>query len=366
MGTCKACFRTGPEISEVIGYCYHCIKRHWDGIGPEIDALHQETRERFGLPAVPPKATHGIPCNLCFRKCRIPEGATGYCGVRRNLDGRLTGGGPESGLVSFYHDPLPTNCVAEWCCPGGSGAGYPEFALKQGPERGYRNLAVFYEACNFNCLYCQNWHFKYRSLDKGNVSSDTLAAAVDDTTTCICYFGGDPTPQLPHAISTARKALRKKIQERPLRICWETNGAMDPKILHELIKLSLKSGGCLKFDLKAWSDPVHLALTGASNRSTLENFKMVSSYIHERPDVPLLVASTLLVPGYMDHQEVYDLARFIADLDPGIPYALLAFYPQFVLTDLSTTSRSQALRCLEAAKAAGLTNVRLGNLHLLT
>jgi len=66
---------------------------------------------------------------------------------------------PQEGKLSWYHDPLPTNCVADWVCSGGTGAGYPKYAHCPGPELGYSNLAVFFHACTFNCLYCQNWHF---------------------------------------------------------------------------------------------------------------------------------------------------------------------------------------------------------------
>ncbi|GAH86553.1 unnamed protein product, partial [marine sediment metagenome] len=69
---------------------------------------------------------------------------------------------------------------------------------------------------------------------------------------------------------------------------------------------------------------------------------------------------------YVDEEEVAALARFIADLDPSTPYSLLAFHPDFAMHDLPTTSRAMAERCLEAAEAAGLTRVRVGNIHLLT
>jgi pyruvate formate lyase activating enzyme len=52
-------------------------------------------------------------------------------------------------------------------------------------------------------------------------------------------------------------------------------------------------------------------------------------------------------------------------LNPDIPYALLAFAPQFHLRDFATTSWSQAEACLDAAHQAGLRRVRLENRHLL-
>lgn len=140
---------------------------------------------------------------------------------------------------------------------------------------------------------------------------------------------------------------------------------MHPKLLDQIVEIALVSGGCIKFDLKAWNEPIHIALTGVSNRRTLENFERVASRIKERPEVPLLVASTLLVPGYVDVEEVRKIARFIAHLSPNIPYSLLAFHPDFLMDDLPTTSWEHMRRCYEAAKEVGLTTVHIGNRHLL-
>lgn len=151
-----------------------------------------------------------------------------------------------------------------------------------------------------------------------------------------------------------------------LRICWETTGAMHPSLLKKMAELSLKSGGVIKFDLKAWDENIHIALCGVTNQRTLENFRYLSGLIKERPDVPLLAASTLLVPGYIDEIEVQGIARFIAAIDPEIPFTLLGFYPQFYLKDLPPTSRHHAEKCLRIAQKAGLKNVRVGNENLLS
>lgn len=129
--------------------------------------------------------------------------------------------------------------------------------------------------------------------------------------------------------------------------------------------LSLESGGCIKFDLKAWNESVHYALCGVTNKKTLENFRVLSQLVSRRPEPPLLIASTLLVPGYVDEKEVEGIASYLAELNPEIPYSLLAFYPHFHLQDLPTTSRGHALRCKEVAENVGLKRVHLGNLHLL-
>jgi pyruvate formate lyase activating enzyme len=80
----------------------------------------------------------------------------------------------------------------------------------------------------------------------------------------------------------------------------------------------------------------------------------------------LVVASTLLVPGYIDAREVKQLASFIASLNPNIPYSLLGFHPHFYMHDLPRTSVRHAEEAGRAAREAGLVNVHIGNRHLLS
>jgi pyruvate formate lyase activating enzyme len=217
---------------------------------------------------------------------------------------------------------------------------------------------VFYRACSFDCLFCQNWHFRDSRVHP-HLSATSLAERAGPQTYCICFFGGDPTPQMPHALATAELLADR------VRICWETNGSMHPKLLRRAMELSLRSGGCVKFDLKAFDERLHYALTGSSNRQTLANFAAAAEMAQRRPKPPALVASTLLVPGYVEVEEVRRIAEFVATLDPSIPYSLLAFYPTFCLTDLPRTSQRHGEECAAVASAAGLANVRLGNTHLL-
>jgi pyruvate formate lyase activating enzyme len=137
------------------------------------------------------------------------------------------------------------------------------------------------------------------------------------------------------------------------------------RLLGEVTKLALSSGGCIKFDLKAWDDNLHIALTGTTNKRTLENFARAGEKIGLRPVPPLLIANTLLVPGYIDEAEVKNIARFVASIDPDIPYSLLAFHPHFYMSDIPMTEKVLAEKCLGIAKGEGLRNVRIGNVHLL-
>jgi len=135
--------------------------------------------------------------------------------------------------------------------------------------------------------------------------------------------------------------------------------------LRRMMEIALASGGCVKVDVKAADENLHAALTGASNRQTWENLARLAEYVPRRPSPPPLVASTLLVPGYVDEDEVGVIASRLAALNDDIPYSLLAFYPSHQMRDLPTTSRAHAERCYRAARGAGLKRVRLANVHLL-
>ncbi|MCX7857717.1 MAG: radical SAM protein [Deltaproteobacteria bacterium] len=304
-----------------------------------------------------------MKCTVCGNECVIGQNEKGYCGLREKV-GQTLSYGPQIASLEFYHDPLPTNCVADWVCAGGTGSGYPEFAYFSGPEYGYKNLAVFFRACSFNCLFCQNWHFRLPTPKKVIVTTDELSMAIDDKTSCVCFFGGDPSCQLPYAISFSNLAIKKK-KGKILRICFETNGYMNPGLLDSAFNLSLKTGGCIKFDLKAYDRKIHMALTGRENHLTLRNFAFVAEKFKLRPEPPPVVASTLIIPGYVEEDEIANIAKFIAKINPDIPYAILAYYPHFYMNDLPLVSTNLAEKCLHAAKNEGLKRVRIGNVHLL-
>ncbi len=348
---CQLCGVAGPLVSGTLGVCLSCLRRQPDKALAAARRAHAACRRVFSLPAAPPATPGGRLCPLCAQGCRIGEGERGYCGLRTAGGNRLVhlAGTPSRGVLHWYRDPLPTNCVADWVCAGSR-------------RRGCHNLAVFYASCTLDCLFCQNWHFREVSPQQAAaMSAAELADTAIASTFCVCFFGGDPASQMLHAVAAGRQLAR-----RGVAVCWETAGTSNPELLDHAVELSLASGGCIKFDLKAFDEALHTALTGASNRRTLENFARAARRAGERGEPPLVVASTLLVPGYVDAAEVGRLARFIADISPDIPYALLAFAPQFYMADLPRTSWRHARDAAAAARAAGLRNVRIGNRHLLS
>lgn len=367
--TCILCGKRSKLISRTIKVCRDCLINRTKEALPIAMEAHKKSKEKYGLPHEPPRNKSGLKCGLCANNCVISPGGYGYCGLVKNENGKLLrlAGTQDRGLLEWYYDPIPTNCVGAWICPGCTGIGYPKYAYEAGPEHGYYNLAVFYGACSLDCLFCQNWHYRELTIKLSPLmSAEKLVEKVNRKVSCICFFGGDPSPQILHALKVSEMAIEKaKEWKGIMRICWETNGLMNPKIAEKAFQLSLESGGNYKFDLKAWSEAIYKALCGVSNKPVYENLKNLGKRIDERKKPPPIIASTLLVPGYVDSDEVEEIAGFLANINPEIPYSLLAFYGAYMMKDLPPTSKKHAYECLKAAKRAGLENVIIGNIHLL-
>ena len=106
------------------------------------------------------------------------------------------------------------------------------------------------------------------------------------------------------------------------------------------------------FGLKAFNEDLHIDYTGHSNRLILQNFKRIYD-----SGVPML-AETVVIPGYVDAEEIGRLAKFIASVDPDILYHLDAYskvadnpWPRATIEDVE-----------KAAKAA---SKYLSNVHFL-
>ncbi len=353
---CRLCGNRHEEISSSLGLCSECITEREESEHIWREA-HRLKRHRFDLMEQPPD--EGVACGRCVNACRILEGGRGYCGIRTNVGGEVVLGYEEV-PGSAYLDPLPTNCVSEWVCSKGSGdLQRSDHSGRYGTEY---NLAVFYGGCTFDCLFCQNWHYReMTSSGSPSITVDSLLEMMSYNTSCICFFGGDPTPFIDHSLEVSRRAREKQ----ELSVCWETNGSMSSVLADKIGKEALESGGCVKIDLKAWDDRLNRALCGSSNRQTIQNIERLSGMAKERPEPPPLMVSTLMVPGYVDEFQVSRIAEFLAELNPSIPYSLLAFHPSYMMNDLPVTSKKQAERCIRAARESGLERIHLGNPWLL-
>jgi len=374
MGTCRFCGKTESVISEVLQVCRNCIlEGDWNQVKPHIFNVHKQVRQLVELPEKPPRAEKSnikLKCNLCINECSLSEPDVSYCGLR-NIRLRNSGQLPyptkSKGYIHGYIDPNPTNCCNSWFCPAGTSFGYPEYSDYDGPEFGTYSYAAFLYGCTFDCLFCQNASHKLFTK-KHLFDVETLAKQIieNQKITCLCYFGGTPEAQLPFSLNLAENILQKIMEEkRIMRFCWEWNGSGNQEWVEKCMQIAIKTGGNIKFDLKSYNEKLNLALCGVSNKRTLENFKFLAEkYFGARNNLPEMSACTLLVPGYTNHEEVEQIAKFVSSINKEIPYSLLIFHGDYQMRDLGITPRKQAERCLRVAKKY-LENVHLGNKFLL-
>ena len=76
-----------------------------------------------------------------------------------------------------------------------------------------------------------------------------------------------------------------------------------------------------------------------------------------------LEVTTLLIPGLNDsEEELHEIARFLADIDPNIPWHISRFHPTYRLTDINATPPERIHLAKEIGYRAGLRYVYTGNL----
>jgi len=373
MSICKFCEEKKPFISNTLEVCRECIiNGDWEKIKPHILNVHNQVRKTEELPEKPPKAKKGnisLRCSLCLNECVMAKSDTSYCGLRnpaKNIDKSLPYPKKSTGYIHGYIDRNPTNCCNSWFCPAGTSAGYPKYSIKDGPEYGTYSYAAFLYGCTFNCLFCQNSshkHFSKRNLSDVETLSNRIVKNKDIT--CVCYFGGTPEAQLPFSINLSNKILDKIEEDRIMRICWEWNGSGNRDWIEKCMKIAIKTGGNIKFDIKTFNEKLNIALCGITNQRTKENFKFLADkYFGTREGLPEMSACTLLVPGYTNHEEVELIAKFISSINENIPYSLLVFHGDYQMKDLHVTPKEQAFKCLEVAEKY-IKNGNLGTNHLL-
>jgi len=119
---------------------------------------------------------------------------------------------------------------------------------------------------------------------------------------------------------------------------------------------ALHRGGCalsfttsVTFDIKAFHDETHRALTGCPVAPVLRNARIIATEAPEK----LWEIRVLVIPGINDG-DILPLLEHLAGIDPRLPVAFLAFRPNHVLWDYPGASRTALNRCVEIAHAFGL------------
>lgn len=225
--------------------------------------------------------------------------------------------------------------------------------LHPAPPESY---TVFMAGCNYKCLNCQNWTIaqlpdngyppgKYvpaQELARECVARLESPAAKRMGADRIFFSGGEPTIHLPYVEKVVAEARKLS---RDLKVNFDTNGYLTHQSLSKVLEFTTS----ITFDLKAFSDEVHLALTGASSAPVLRNAAYVGKHAKEK-----LWEYRILVIPEINVAEIEPLCRFIADIDVQLPVCFLAFRPNYVLEYHAGATAELMGRCVDIAAINGL------------
>jgi len=277
-----------------------------------------------------PEASHGVSmkdgylkelqsCNLCQHRCRVNrlDGETGVCGMLKPV------------VASATLHPAP-------------------------PE----SYTVFMAGCNFKCLNCQNWtiaqNIDQRDALRGFIKPRILASECVEKLGSIygrhmgadrIFFSGEePTIHLPFIEKVVEEARRIKPD---IKVNFDTNGYLTKQSLKRVLEFTTS----ITYDLKAFHEHVHRALTGASAEPVLRNAEYIGRYARDK----LWEYRILVIPG-INTEEIKALIKFIADIDRSLPVCFLAFRPNFVLDYHPGATRDLMNQCVESAMNKGLIN----------
>ena len=118
-----------------------------------------------------------VACGLCFRGCRISEGARGHCGVRENRGGAL------KTLVHSRPAALALDPIEK----------KPFFHVLPGASA----LSLGTAGCNFHCRWCQNWEISQARPEEVPASTrtpeDVAALAVRRGASLVACTYSEPT-----------------------------------------------------------------------------------------------------------------------------------------------------------------------------
>jgi pyruvate formate lyase activating enzyme len=291
-----------------------------------------------------------IQCTACKQNCIISKNNTGTCSVRQNKDGKLylLVYGKAS---SFNIDPIEKKPLYHFM-----------------PSTEIFSLGTV--GCNFSCDFCQNWDTSQFAKDlKNKLLKDKKIADIDVEISkfgydlppekiieiCteknipgIAYTYNEPSIFFEYAYDTAKLANKKGIKNVFVTNGYETEEAL------KLIKPYLDA---MNIDLKSFNDDFYKKICKGRLQPVLDTIKLAHK-------LGIWVEiTTLIIPTKNDSDaEIKQIANFISNIDKNIPWHVIAFHPDYKMTDVPSTSSNTLNKAYNIGKKAGLKYIYAGNI----
>jgi len=273
-----------------------------------------------------------VKCNLCGRRCTIPEGSTGFCLVRKNEKGKLYSlvyGKACSACV----DPITKKPLSHF-------------------HPGSLVMSIATVGCNFRCRFCDNWSISQEKKIKGYAFPPEKVVEATKENGCqgISYTYTEPTIFFEYTYDTATLAHKQGFFNT-----FVTNGYMAPEAVQTIASVL----DAATVDFKGGGDPEFYKKFSAvpSVEPICESLReMKKHHIH-------VEVTNLVIPKIGDSIErIRELATWIRDnLGKDTSFHLLRFHPNYQVTDIPSTSLKTLEQACEASSEVGLNYVYMGN-----
>lgn len=277
-----------------------------------------------------------VACQLCAHRCVISDGSAGVCGVRVNENGTLYTLVYDK-IVAQHVDPIEKK---------------PLYHVLPGSL----SYSIATVGCNFHCLNCQNHEISQipkrhsRAISGVPVTPEEIVtAALRNRCQSIAYTYTEPTIYFELAYETAQLARKKGLKN-----VFVTNGYMTAEAL-DTIRPYLDAANV---DLKGYNEAKYRKVCGGKLEPVKETIRRMN-------EIGVWVeVTTLIIPTHNDSEtELRAIAEFLVSVNPAIPWHVSAFYPQYKMAHLPSTSPGIIYRAVDIGKEVGLHHVYSGNLR---
>jgi pyruvate formate lyase activating enzyme len=274
-----------------------------------------------------------VRCYACGHRCLILEGHDGICRVRFNRGGTLFV--PWNYFGALQCDPIEKK---------------PFFHALPG------TLAMSFGmlGCDLHCGYCQNW-FTSQALRDPLSTAPAIPMTAERFVELAIQKGADTvTSTYNEPLITSEWAVEvfKEARRHGLQTSYVSNGNGTEEVL-DYIKPWVDF---YKVDLKSFNDKNYRQLGGK-----LDNVLKTVAMLYQKGFWLEIV--TLFIPGFNDsEEEMRQIAKFLADISPDIPWHCTAFHPDYKMTDRDYTTMRTIVRACEIGREAGLRYCYAGNL----
>ncbi len=277
-------------------------------------------------------ANNKLRCRACGHNCLILPGRRGICQVRFNDGGQLRV--PFGYAAGVQSDPVEKK---------------PFFHAMPGSNA----LTFGMLGCDLHCGYCQNWLTSQALRDSAagvaptHFTPQALIRAAQQTNARLVVSSYNE----PLITAEWSMAIFEQAKAAGLLTGFVSNGNATPQAL-DFIK---PYTDCYKVDLKSFRQKNYRQLGGQ-----LKHVLWTIEALHRRGF--WLEVLTLVIPGFNDsHEELWDIARFIAGVSPAIPWHVTAFHQDYKMTQPANTTAAGLIRAAEIGLEAGLQFVYAGN-----